>query len=260
MNLKVKEIEFSYNHHPILDGVSFDLRPREILGVLGVNGAGKSTLLKCINRILKPMAGSILLNEDNIQKMRRIEIARHFGYVPQKYTEESLTVFDAVLLGRKPHIQWSASTGDLLIVEDILKRLQLEHLALRPVNRLSGGEYQKVVIARALVQEPEILLLDEPTSNLDLKNQLQVMDIITKAVRDYRISAIVSLHDINLAMRFVDHFLMLKEGKIRFLAPKAKVGPEDIEDIYGVRVMITKVNGYQVVIPLEENRKGYQNE
>jgi iron complex transport system ATP-binding protein len=251
MNLKVKGIEFSYNHHPILDGVSFDLNPGEILGVLGVNGAGKSTLLKCINRILKPRAGSILLNEDNVQKMRRKEIARHFGYVPQKYTEESLTVFDAILLGRKPYIQWSASPGDLSIVEDTLKRLHLEHLALRPVDRLSGGEYQKVVIARALVQEPEILLLDEPTSNLDLKNQLQVMNIITKAVRDYRISAVVALHDINLAMRFVDHFLMLKKGKVSFLAPKEKVKSEDIEDIYGVKVMIGKINGHQVIIPLE---------
>ena len=102
MNLKVKGVEFSYNHHPILDGVSFGLKPGEILGVLGVNGAGKSTLLKCINRILKPRGGSILLDKDNVQNMRGSEIARHFGYVPQKYAEESLTVFDAVLLGRKP--------------------------------------------------------------------------------------------------------------------------------------------------------------
>ncbi|MFH1488604.1 MAG: ABC transporter ATP-binding protein [Pseudomonadota bacterium] len=253
MNLKVRGIEFSYNHHPILDGVSFDLRPGEILGVLGVNGAGKSTLLKCINRILKVRAGSIFLNDHDLQKMRSGEIARHFGYVPQKYTEESITVFDAVLLGRKPYIQWSAKTGDLSIVEDILKRLQLEHLALRPVDRLSGGEYQKVVIARALAQEPEILLLDEPTCNLDLKNQLQVMNMITRAVRDYRISAIISLHDINLAMRFVDHFLMLKDGKVRFLAPKAKVEPENIEDMYGVKVMISKINDHRVVIPMEWN-------
>lgn len=253
MKLKVKGIEFSYNHHPILDGVSFGLEPGQILGVLGVNGAGKSTLLKCINHILKPGAGSIFLNEDNVQEMRGSEIARHFGYVPQKYTEESLTVFDAVLLGRKPYIQWSASTGDLAIVEDVLKRLHLEHLAFRPASSLSGGEYQKVIIARALVQEPGILLLDEPTSNLDLKNQLQVMNIITKAVRDYRISAVVSLHDINLAMRFVDHFLMLKEGKIHFLAPKEKVSPEDIEAVYGVKVMISKINENRVIIPIEGN-------
>lgn len=250
MNLKVKGIEFSYNHHPILDGVSFDLGPGEILGVLGVNGAGKSTLLKCINRILRPRVGSILLNDHNVRKMRGIEIARHFGYVPQKYVEESLTVFDAVLLGRKPYIQWSASTGDLLIVEDILERLHLEHLALRPVDKLSGGELQKVIIARALAQEPEILLLDEPTSNLDLKNQLQVMSIITNAVKEYKISAVISLHDINLAMRFVDYFLMLKDGKVHFLSSKEEVTPEDIEAVYGVKVIISKIDDYQVIIPL----------
>ncbi|MBW2624027.1 MAG: ABC transporter ATP-binding protein [Deltaproteobacteria bacterium] len=251
MNLKVKGIEFSYNHHPILDGVSFGLKPGEILGVLGINGAGKSTLLKCINRILKPQAGSILLDDENVKKMRGPEIARHFGYVPQKYTEESLTVFDAVLLGRKPYIKWSASTEDLLIVEDILTRLQLEPLAQRPVDRLSGGELQKVIIARALAQEPEILLLDEPTSNLDLKNQLQVVSIITKVVKEYKISAIVSLHDINLAMRFADHFLMLKEGKVHFLSPKEEVAPEDIEEVYGVKVIISKINEYKIIIPLE---------
>ena len=251
MKLKVNGIEFSYNHHPILDGVSFGLGPGEILGVLGVNGAGKSTLLKCINSILRPRAGWVLLDEDNVQKMRGNEIARHFGYVPQKYTEESLTVFDAVLLGRKPYIRLAASTDDLLIVEDILKRLHLEQFAQRPVHKLSGGELQKVIIARALAQEPEVLLLDEPTNNLDLKNQLQVMKIITKAVRDYKISAIVSIHDINLAMRFVDYLLMLKNGKVHFLSPKERVTPEDIEEVYGVKVIIGKINEYQVIIPIE---------
>jgi len=259
MNLKVAGIEFRYNHIPVLDGVSFSLRPGQILGVLGVNGAGKSTLLKCLNRILRPRAGSILLNEDDIQKMRGSEIARHFGYVPQKYPEESLTVFDAVLLGRKPYIKWVASTRDLLVVEDILKRLHLEHLAQRPVNHLSGGEHQKVIIGRALAQEPEVLLLDEPTSNLDLKNQLRVTNIITNAVHDYNISAIVSLHDINLALRFVDHFLMLKGGVVHFLSPKEMVTSAAIEEVYGVKVIIGQVNEHKVIIPvdsgLERTRK-----
>lgn len=251
MNLTVNGLEFSYNHHPILDGVSFCLRPGEILGVLGVNGAGKSTLLKCINNILKPRVGSILLNNDNVKKMRGNEIAGHFGYVPQRYTEDSSTVFDAVLLGRKPYIKWSATRHDLLIVEEILHRLHCQHLAQRPVDSLSGGELQKVIIARALAQEPEILLLDEPTSNLDLKNQLQVMNIITRAVTDYGISAVVSLHDINLAMRFVDHFLMLKDGKVHVLSPKEDITPKDIEEVYGVKVMISHVNGHQVIVPVD---------
>lgn len=251
MNLKVQGITFSYNHHPILDRVNFELQPGKILGALGVNGAGKSTLLKCINQILRPAAGSVLLNGKNIQKMRRGEIARHFGYVPQKYGEESLTVFDAVLLGRKPYIKWAAAQRDLQVVADILRRLNLEHLGQRPVDRLSGGELQKVIIARSLAQEPEILLLDEPTSNLDLKNQLQVMRIVQQAVRDYKLSTIVSLHDINLALRFVDHFLMLKQGRVNFLAEKEKLTPEDIAAVYGVRVMIHKIGDYEVVVPLE---------
>ena len=251
MNLKVSGIEFAYNHAPVLDGVSFNLGKGEILGVLGVNGAGKSTLLKCLNRILQPKAGSILLNGSDLRRMRTREIASHFGYVPQKYPDESLTVFDAVLLGRKPYMKWSASTSDLVIVEDVLRRLGLEHLAQRPANRLSGGELQKVILARALAQEPEILLLDEPTSNLDLKNQLQVINIITKAVREYDMSAIVSLHDINLALRFVDHFLMLKDGVVHSLSPKAMLTAAEIEEVYGVKVIISQVNENKVVIPMD---------
>jgi iron complex transport system ATP-binding protein len=251
MNLKVAGIKFGYNHTPVLDGISFNLGKGQILGVLGVNGAGKSTLLKCLNRILKPKAGSIFLNGCDLRKMRSREIASHFGYVPQKYPDESLTVFDAVLLGRKPYMKWSASARDLLIVEDILTRLGLEHLAQRPANSLSGGELQKVIIGRALAQEPEILLLDEPTSNLDLKNQLQVINIITKAVHEYDMSAIVSLHDINLALRFVDYFLMLKDGVVHSLSPKAMVTAAEIEEVYGVKVIIRQVNENKVVIPMD---------
>jgi iron complex transport system ATP-binding protein len=251
MNLKVAGIEFAYNHAPVLDGISFNLGKGQILGVLGVNGAGKSTLLKCLNRILRPRAGSILLNEDDIRRMRSSEIAGHFGYVPQKYPEESLTVFDAVLLGRKPYMKWSASTRDLLIVEDILRRLGLEHLAQRQADSLSGGELQKVIIARALAQEPEILLLDEPTSNLDLKNQLQVINIITRAVHEYDMSAIVAIHDINLALRFVDHFLMLKDGAVHSLSPKAMLTAAEIEKVYGVKVIISRVNENRIVIPMD---------
>jgi len=228
------------------------LPPGRILGVLGINGAGKSTLLKCLNRILSPQKGVVLVEERNVRKMSGPEIARHFGYVPQQYADEPLRVFDAVLLGRKPYIKWSASSRDYQVVEDILKRLQIEHLAFRTASQLSGGELQKVIIARALAQEPEILLLDEPTSNLDLKNQIQVVRIVTSAVREYNISAVVSLHDINLAFRFVDFFLMLKNGMVYTLCPSDEVSPSDIEDVYGVRVEIGRVGPHKVVIPLDE--------
>ena len=253
MNLKVADLNFSYNGNSILKGISFELKQGLILGVLGVNGAGKTTLLKCLNRILKPRTGRVMLNEQNVKHMHRNEVATHFAYVPQKYGDEPLSVFDTILLGRKPYIKLTATEHDLRIVEAILHRLEIEHLALRSTNQLSGGEMQKVIIARALAQEPEILLLDEPTSNLDLKNQLQVMQLVTRAVREHDMAAIVSMHDINLAFRFVDHFLMLKDGKVHLSAPKENVTAADIEEVYGVKVIVSEVDDHTLVIPLDVN-------
>jgi iron complex transport system ATP-binding protein len=252
MNLKVTGLEFNYEGCPVLKGIEFELKQGEILGLLGINGAGKTTLLKCLNRILKPQAGTVFLDKENVRDMSRNEIATHFAYVPQKYGEEPLTVYDTILLGRKPYIKWEATPNDLRIVEAILHRLDIEHLALRPTNQLSGGEMQKVIIARALAQEPEVLLLDEPTSNLDLKNQLQVMQLVTMAVREHDMAAIVSVHDINLAFRFVDHFLMLKEGRVHLSAAKEQVTAADIEEVYGVKVVVGAVDRYKIVIPLDE--------
>ena len=250
MILKVADLNFNYNGNSILKDISFELNRGQILGVLGVNGAGKTTLLKCLNRILKPQTGRVMLNEQNVKHMHRNEVATHFAYVPQKYGDEPLSVFDTILLGRKPYIKWVATEHDLRIVQAILHRLEIEHLALRSTNQLSGGEMQKVIIARALAQEPEILLLDEPTSNLDLKNQLQVMQLVTRAVREHDMAAIVSVHDINLAFRFVDHFLMLKDGKVHISASKENITATDIEEVYGVKVIVSELNDHRIVIPL----------
>lgn len=253
MILKIRGLEFSYPGTPILKNVDFELQKGQILAVLGINGAGKTTLLKCINRILPPRAGSVFLNQDDVRSMRRNQIAKRFAYVPQRFDEEPLTVFDAVLLGRKPYIRWEAAAHDLEIVEAILCRLDIEHLALRLTNHLSGGELQKVMIARAMAQEPEVLLLDEPTSNLDMKNQLSVMQLLEKAVREHDMAAIVSLHDINLAFRFADHFLMLREGCVHLLAPREKVTDQDIACVYGVTVRLHEIDGYRMVIPRNES-------
>ena len=251
MILKVAGVEFTYNESPVLRNVGFELKKGQIMAILGVNGAGKTTLLKCLNRILRLKAGSVFLGGENVMDMSRNHIARHFAYVPQKYEDEYLTVFDTVLLGRKPYIKWEATSNDLRIVEAILYRMNIEHLALRPTHKLSGGEMQKVIIAGALAQEPEVLLLDEPTSNLDLKNQLQVMQLVTHAVREHHMAAIVSVHDINLAFRFADHFLMLRDGRVHLLAPKGEVTAEDIEKVYGVKVILGKVDHHKIVIPVE---------
>ena len=169
MILSVDGIEFSYKSKRILENVKFKVNRGDVVSILGVNGAGKSTLIKCINKILKPKQGTILIDNYDIDKLDNLEIAKKMGYVPQRADGNYMTVFDTVLLGRKPHIKWEISEKDIELVNNILKLMNLEDYALRYTNELSGGELQKVIIARALVQEPHVLLLDEPTNNLDLK-------------------------------------------------------------------------------------------
>jgi iron complex transport system ATP-binding protein len=253
MMLSIAGIEFSYNSHPILSDITLELDRGQILAVLGVNGAGKSTFLKCINRILRIRKGSIGLDNDDVLRMKGDEIARHMGYVPQRYGEEELAVFDAVLLGRTPYVKWKADEKDLAIVETTIQQMGLEALAMRPVRTLSGGEMQKVVLARALAQEPDLLLLDEPTSNLDLKNQLEVMGLVRAAVKDRGLSAVICLHDINLAFRYADRFLMLKDGRVHTQGDRHAVTPEAIHQVYGVRAILAEVEGYPIVVALNGN-------
>ena len=250
MILAVNEISFRYNSHPVLQEVTFELARGEILGVLGVNGAGKSTLLKCINKILRPSGGSVLVEGTDLLRLSGDAVARRIGYVPQRYGDDHVTVFDAVLLGRKPHIKWVATDRDMRVVERLLTSMGLEEYALRPISTLSGGEAQKVIIARALAQEPRVLLLDEPTSSLDLRNQLDVMDLVSTAVRTEGVSAVVAIHDLNLALRFANRFLILKDGAIHAMGPTEALNPEVIEEVYGVHSILRIVEGYPVIIPV----------
>lgn len=249
MILSVRDITFSYNSHPVLENIRFDLPSGEVLGILGVNGAGKSTLLKCINKILKPQGGTVFLGEEDLLAMSGSRIARRLAYVPQKYGQEPLSVYDAVLLGRKPHIRWNATERDYRITETLLQRMGIACFALRPVNDLSGGEMQKVVIARALAQEPEVLLLDEPTSNLDLKNQFEVMALIREVVRSEQLAAIISIHDLNLALRFADRFLLIRDHQVHALTDRQGLSAEMIAEVYGIEVAISQVAGHPVVVP-----------
>lgn len=251
MTLSVYDLGFAYKRHAVLEDIGFELHSGEMMALLGVNGAGKSTLLKCLNRILSPQSGRIAVAEKAVSTMTHAELACHFGYVPQQAGEETLTVFDAVLLGRRPHIKWTATERDLEIVENVLQLMNLSRFALRPANQLSGGELQKVLIARALAQEPRVLLLDEPTSNLDLKNQIQVMDLVANAVREKGIAALISVHDINLALRYADRFLMLKEGRIHCLSTEDQITPELIREVYSIEAVVNRVNNRTVVVPME---------
>lgn len=174
MILQVGGVSFSYKSREILKEVHFSLEDNEILGIMGPNGVGKTTLLKCINMLLRPSSGSVYLDGKDLTSSSILEIASHIGYVPQRIETSRVTAFDAILLGRHPHIRYTLSEADLEKTDAAIRMMDLEDLALQFINEMSGGELQKVAIARALVQEPRVMLLDEPTSNLDLHNQVEI--------------------------------------------------------------------------------------
>ena len=256
VKLKIKDVEFSYASVPILKDVCIELAASEMLGVVGPNGAGKSTLLRCIDRILKPQRGSILLDEREIKEMSRMELARKMGYIPQSSAQVfPATVFDTVLMGRRPHIGWRSNEKDMKKVLETLQMLNIKSFAMRDINELSGGQQQKVFIARALTQEPDVLLLDEPTSNLDIKHQLEVMDIIKNIVREKGIAAIMAIHDLNLASRYADRIVMMNGGEVFDAGDAAAVlTPENIKHVYDVEVEVPNHGGRPYIVPIRPVR------
>lgn len=250
MILVADGIEFSYRSDPVLEDVRFDVAPGEFLAVLGNNGAGKSTLLKCLNRILKARQGSVLVDERDVCEFTRVQVAQRLAYVAQRTESGRMTVYDAVLLGRKPHIRWDASAADHEIVRRVITRLGLEDLALRHLDELSGGELQKTAIARALAQEPRVLLLDEPTSSLDLRNQLDVLALVRRVTAKENVAVIAVMHDLNLALRYADAFLMLSNATVFACGGPEVVTAENVTEVYGVEVSVTRLAGVPIVVPM----------
>lgn len=250
MRLEVRDLRYGYTpEREVVRGVSFTVRAGECVAVLGTNGVGKTTMLKCINRIIRPKSGEVLVDGLPVHRLSGRELAQRIGYVPQACEFADSSVFDAVLLGRKPFLQWDVTKRDLEIVQEVLELLGLEEYAHREVNALSGGERQKVSIARALAQQAPVLLFDEPTSSLDLRNQLEVLDMTKQVVRQQGLAAVVILHDLNLALRFADQFLVMKEGTVCAFGGREVVNPEMIREVYGVQAQMLEVNGRPVVVP-----------
>lgn len=250
MILTVQGLTFKYPSRPVFKDIDFNVSRGDCLAILGTNGVGKSTLLRCLDRILRPQSGVVYIGKNDFLKLKNKELARMIGYVSQEHERNRCTVFDAVLLGRRPYITWEAEQRDLMITSQVIKLLELEDYSLRYLDELSGGELQKVMIARALAQEPDLLLLDEPTSNLDLKNQIEVISIIKKVVKSQNIAAIVTMHDLNLAIRFADKFLMLKNGSIFAAGGVDVITTENVESVYSVPVTIECYHNVPVVVPL----------
>ena len=246
--IEIKNISFSYGKSQILRDVSFAAQDSECVGILGNNGAGKSTLITCINRIRIPEAGEVLIDGKSVQSMSRNEMARTIAYVAQKNEMMQATVFDCVLLGRKLYIKWGVSQEDLDLCAAMIQRVGLEEFQVRQMDELSGGELQKVMLARALVQQPKVLLLDEPTSNLDPRNQYEMMALVRQIAKEQRITVLIVIHDLNLALRYCDRFYFLKNGVGYRYGGIETVEESAIEEVYGISAQVMEVDGRKFVM------------
>ncbi|MDR1690805.1 MAG: ABC transporter ATP-binding protein [Candidatus Methanoplasma sp.] len=240
MKLRMEGVEFSYGSDPILQNICLELHPSEVLGILGPNGSGKTTMLKCINGILTPKQGSIALDAEEVRSMPRQDVAKNISYVPQNSQNiASPNVFEVVLMGRRPHIKWEFGERDKEIAWKAMEDMGVKMFASVEFSKLSSGQAQRVLIARAIAQETRILLLDEPTSNLDIKHQIDVMNTIHRTVHDMKIGACAIVHDLDLAMRFCDRIILLSEGRIVAAGPTRTVlTPANIKNVYGVDSVI----------------------
>jgi len=251
MSLEVKNLCFSYNKgKKILNNVSFSANKGEFIALLGVNGAGKSTLLKCLCGILKPSSGQIKFNSQPLNTMPLKEIAKNVSYFSQKPIYNDLIVFESILLARKPHINSSFSKKDYTIVQDIIKKLNLDHLALKKFNELSGGEAQKVRVAQLLAQETKLLLIDEPLNNLDLKNQIDAISLIKDLVEKTNLMAIMAIHDVNIALNYAHRLIFLKNGKVLDFCKNTEANTHIIEETYDIEFDFVISNNKKICIPI----------
>ncbi|MFA5629363.1 MAG: ABC transporter ATP-binding protein [Dehalococcoidales bacterium] len=252
--IEINGVTFAYHKNTgnILDDISFDIQKNRCIAILGNNGAGKSTLLKCIDRICPVQRGAVFLEKENILAMSRNAIAQNIAYVPQHNNAIGMTVFDMVLLGRKPYIKWDETAEDRQIVCDIMEKMKLQDFALRNVSELSGGELQRVMLARALAQNPKLLMLDEPTSNLDPHNQHEVLRIVKEIAAEQDTCVAIVIHDLNLAIRYCDRFLFLKDSQVYAYGGMEVVTPENIEAVYNIHVHIIEYMGVNVIVPFPD--------
>jgi iron complex transport system ATP-binding protein len=249
LKITVSDLSFSYKKRSIFKNAHFSAESGKICALIGPNGTGKSTMIKCIDGILNVSGGEIFADDDNLIHKSQKERARYFGYVQQTtMVRPGLNVMETVLSGRIPQIRRKISDGDLNIAENVLVTLGLEEFAFRQVHELSGGERQRVLMARAIAKNTPVMLLDEPTSNLDIRYQLETMETLHMLSRKREITVIAVIHDMNTVLRYADHVVLMHNGGIYAEgSPDEVITVENIAEAFGVEVDFIKHDGYRIM-------------
>jgi len=248
--LQIQNLSFRYSKHgpEVLAGLDLSLETGEIGILLGKNGSGKTTLFKNIIGIEKPLRGSILLDGEDLLSLPRKERAKRVAYVPQHIHFGSLTVYDSVLMGRIAFFGMQPGREDHEAVRRVLAEMQLESFSERNAEALSGGEKQKIAIARALVQDPKLMVFDEPTGNLDIANEELIIEEAKKLARDKQITILSSLHDLNQALYFGDQFFFLRDGRIIRSGGEEVMEPDIIQETFGIHSRIIHADGKKIIL------------
>ncbi len=253
LKIEINQLTLKYGRNTVVQNISFVLEPGCMTGMVGPNGCGKSTIIKAISRVKSPDSGSILFNARDVSKIPHMEMARLVGVVPQiPLLPSNFTAFDVVLMGRNPHMGLFQSEGsrDMEIARGAMESTRTGHLSFRRIGELSGGEIQSVVIARVLTQQTEAILLDEPTSNLDVGRQIEVLDLIKDLCRKHGLTVGVALHDLNLAVQYCDRLILLHGGSIVAEGfPSQVVTQENVTAVYGEGSHVYSIDGLPAILP-----------
>lgn len=254
VKIQLENVSLGYHHHVILSDLTFQVMPGEVVGIIGPNGSGKSTVIRALTRIIAPIKGRIFLSGEELGAIERQRLARMLGVVPQlPLLPSAFTGFEIVLMGRNPHLGMFDHEGeaDLKIAWEAMEMTGTQDLARRSVGELSGGQIQSLLIARALAQQTRAMLLDEPTANLDIGRQIDILDLIKGLSREKDLAVLAALHDLNLASQYCDRLLLISDGRLFCQGTPAEVVTSaNIQAVYGPEhcVYTHPVNGLPVVL------------
>ena len=257
--LKIEHLIVSYNIRRVLHDVSLNVQSGEIVALIGPNGAGKSTLIRAVSGVISAQSGRVHTNGDDFLSLTSMQRAKYLAVVPQAVSlPPAFTVWETVLMGRTPYLGFLGQTSraDEEIARNALKRVDTLNLAERRVGELSGGETQRVLLARALCQSTPILLLDEPTAHLDLQYQVSLLELVHDLAHHDKLAVLIALHDLNLAARYADRVALMVAGEIKAVgAPREVLTPELISDAYCLPVQVVKHPFMDVPLVLPERRR-----